>query len=73
MEKLSRSTLLPEVVEKIGEILAQDAESLNSEDVAFLRARVQYLSKSERERFASVLKVEAPKAKELKAPVAPKK
>lgn len=72
-DKLSRSTLPTDVAEKIGEILSQDPEGLNSEDVAFLRARIQYLSKSEKERFAPVLVVKVSAPKEPKAPATPKK
>lgn len=55
--KMDRSTLPEETLAKLNEILLQDAESLNEDEVAFLRARRDYLNGSEKERFESVLVV----------------
>lgn len=55
-----RKELPVEVIEKLEEILIQNAEDLNEDDAAFLKARRDYLNTSEKERFALVLEVSAP-------------
>lgn len=57
----------PEAVQVLETILAKDKATLNSEEVAFLRARRSYLNDEQTKRFADVLEDEdAPKKKTKK-------
>jgi len=56
----------PEAEKLLSEIVAKSPETLNADEIAFLKARKSYLKASQLEEFASVLKekvVEEPKKK----------
>jgi len=52
--------------EYLDKILVKGPEALNSEEIAFLRARRSYLKKAQLEEFESVLETKPPKAEPVK-------
>lgn len=54
----------PEAQEILKKILAKEPSELTSDDIAFMKARIDYVGKSSRAKFADVLANETPKPKE---------
>jgi len=50
----------PEAVEYLNKILTKDPETLNDNEIRFLRARRTYLKKSQLEEYSSVLETKPP-------------
>jgi len=58
MDKYSKKSLIKADREALNEILEKDAGELVDEEIATLKARVNYLNSDEKKRFASVLTAE---------------